>query len=527
MTEKPSILRSTVFLMVLSVLSPVAGMALQMALAYVYGAGPMIDGFRVGILLVEFGKQFFLGQIVVAVIVPVLTEHRAGDDMPGGLRLAFTSGVILLLLLSPAILIGLLAPSVLQGFLAPGLEAAGAETARFFLRVFALTLVVLCFTGIANGILHGYRVFWLSRTRQIVRNLLVILCVVALGAYLGRWAIAAGVLAGTVLGALIGGYWLVRAVRSSDVPLREMARLRLSPELVEMGKTALPLIGALVAAQWFMVVLYRSMSAFPAGTLANFGYSWKLRQLGTLLPICLSTVLFPSFSECAAEGRVEVLRRLCGRFTRFILFLSVPTAVFIYVCARPLSDLVFLRGEMTVEETRQIALFLGIFAFAFPADAIAMLAMKVSFAMKDSLGPCVRQVITAGGLTAFVALVPGPENSSSVLIAYCALVWCSTVFLMVYLHLRYGLWGGRQMRVYVAKLVPTAAVFALVAIGLFHLMSGEVGGRSLWRQLALVGCVGTAGTVALMGAGLLLRVSSAQEIWEMVRARVLGKESRK
>ena len=517
MSENRSIVQSTAVLLTLAVLSPAAGMALQMVLAYIYGSGPLVDGFRVGVLLVQFGRQFFLGQILVAIIVPMLTEHRAQGELLTGLRLAFTAGLFLLVFLTPAMLVALFRPSWLQSLLAPGLNGGGGRSARFFIRVFALTLVALCFTGIANAILHGYRVFWLKRTRQLLRNFIVIVCILIAGAYAEYWSLAAGVLLGTIAGVGIGAYWLLKALGDSNIGPCDIMVPHFSRELFRMGKMALPLMGALISVQWIMVVLYRCMSAFPAGTLANFGYSWKLRQGGVLIPICLSTVLFPSFSRCAAEDDISELRRLCGRYTKLILFISVPTAIIVYVCALPITEVVFLRGEMNVASVQQIAFYLSIFAFVMPAQAIMRLATKVSFAMKDSLGPFFRQLIIAAGITAFAVMATELENSSTVLVTHTGLFWGSTLFLLTYLQIRYGLWTSQRMQGFLFRMGLLGAVFAAATVAGLHAAQSAITPNSIWGRVGVLAFVGLLGAGVLMSVGLLLNFSCARDIWDYGR----------
>jgi peptidoglycan biosynthesis protein MviN/MurJ (putative lipid II flippase) len=66
-----SVLAETSGLVALSVLSPVAGLAVEMALAWRFGTSAVVDAYRVTVLLVVFVQQLFVTAILPFVIVPI------------------------------------------------------------------------------------------------------------------------------------------------------------------------------------------------------------------------------------------------------------------------------------------------------------------------------------------------------------------------------------------------------------------------------------------------------------------------
>ncbi len=77
-------------LTVLAVLSPVADLAVEMALAWRFEASSMIDTFRIASLILVFGNQLFLSQLLPNIVVPLLSEYRAKVIEREGWRLAFS-----------------------------------------------------------------------------------------------------------------------------------------------------------------------------------------------------------------------------------------------------------------------------------------------------------------------------------------------------------------------------------------------------------------------------------------------------
>ena len=56
--------RAAIALTVLSLLSPIAGMAVEMALAWRYGTSSVADAYRIGAMLLLMGQQLLVLQIL-------------------------------------------------------------------------------------------------------------------------------------------------------------------------------------------------------------------------------------------------------------------------------------------------------------------------------------------------------------------------------------------------------------------------------------------------------------------------------
>ncbi|MBV8771850.1 MAG: hypothetical protein JO166_05900 [Deltaproteobacteria bacterium] len=127
----------------LSLLSPVAGMMVELALARRFGTSAPVDAFRVSIAIVHIGQQLFLS-VLPCVIVPLFVDQQSN----GNEAAAWQSSIELVrLAVIPTSLISLILfafPRAAVWLLAPGLEAQRREWACFFLRWFSLSLVPLC-----------------------------------------------------------------------------------------------------------------------------------------------------------------------------------------------------------------------------------------------------------------------------------------------------------------------------------------------------------------------------------------------
>src|SRR2546422_4715208 len=135
----------------LAVLSPLAGLAVEIALAWRFGASPTVDAFRIGMLLLVFGQQLFVIQILPHAVVPVFAEYRGRGQEKEAWHVVLS---VANLLLVPAILFSVLVffhPEPIVGLLAPGLAGEARETDAVVVRRVVPAGSVPAWNGVAAG----------------------------------------------------------------------------------------------------------------------------------------------------------------------------------------------------------------------------------------------------------------------------------------------------------------------------------------------------------------------------------------
>jgi putative peptidoglycan lipid II flippase len=508
--------RSAALLTAFSVLSPLSGLAMEMVLAWRFGATGTVDAFRTATMLAALGTQLFFSYVLPHVIVPLFAEYRAKDMECRGWRLAFSATLILSLIALVFAGWVWLAPDTLVGWLAPGLAAAGREDARLLIRCFSLVLLLMAWCGMASGILSVYRIFWLSAVAQMLPNLLLILTIVAAGEAAGAWVLALGVLLGYLAMLPLFIYGLARVGKDARIGLSECLKFASKDDLLRALHLSLPLLLTIFIGQWSTIIINRTLSAMPAGTLAEFGYAWKLLGLVSLLPAGLATVIFPAFSEAHANDDPAELTRLALRALRMTLFLTLPLAMLLIVERVQVVQLMFGRGGMTVGAVSETGLLFGILLFGAPAGALSVALSKVAFAMHDTKSSTALALLSAAAFTLLLPHAAERGGAPAVAWVYSAIIWGCALLLLGYLIARYRVMpvagvlrsGGLLAALGIMAALPVMAVRAL-----FALYAPLPFGLAL-LEMALSGLVFMAAGLALSRA---LGVGEAAEIVRYIK----------
>jgi putative peptidoglycan lipid II flippase len=437
-TERPyATARAATALTVLTVLSPIAGLMVEMTLAWRFGASTAVDAFRIASLILLLGNQLFFGQLLPNVVVPLVCEYRAKGIEREGWRLAFSFGGILGFVSFIFVIWVWLNPDILIGLLGPGLADSGKADAILLIRYFSLAFVLMVWSGVIGGVLYAYRIFWQPAASQLLTNLFVIAAIFSIGSRWGSGSVALGVLLGSFVMFVLHLYFLGHIANTSGIRLLACMKLGAWRGVIKAVRLSLPLIGMIFISQWSIIIINRTLSELPSGTLANFGYAYKLLMLVGILPASLATVIFPTFSEAQAHNNSSELSRSITRAIRMTLLLTMPLSVVLFVDRFPLVSLLFDRGVMSSNAVAEISQLFGVLVMGAPAGALMAILYKVSFSVQDTKSPAIATFISALVITWLVPFASGIAGASGVAWTSTAISWASVLGLLAYQVWRY------------------------------------------------------------------------------------------
>src|SRR5712692_10467137 len=89
------VVAQTAILTSVQILSPAAGLLAEIVLAWRFGASGVVDAYRLTVLLLVYGQQFFVSHILPFVIVPIFAECRAKNREQDAWAMADAIGWVL------------------------------------------------------------------------------------------------------------------------------------------------------------------------------------------------------------------------------------------------------------------------------------------------------------------------------------------------------------------------------------------------------------------------------------------------
>lgn len=511
---RKGLLRSTLVVSSLTVLSRVTGLVREQVRGYYLGTGDASDAFTIASSIPNMLRRLFAEGAMTAAFVPVFTGLQ--DDGDRARLSRFFSGFMTLfvLLMIGVTLLGVLVaePLVVHVFAGRFHEIPGKVDLTVGLtRVMFPYLLLVSVAAILQGTLNSFRIFGPSAFTPVLLNLINIGAVIAFWRYFPNpaWALAVGFLAGGV----VQMAFQIPYLRRQGIRFRPMLTGWRDPAVREVGRIFVP--GIFSAGIYTINVTISEVIAtrLEPGSAAALQYSLRLQELVLgVFAVSVATVILPTMSQQAHRKDMAALKDTLLFSIGLLGFVTIPATIGLLLLGEPLVRLLFQFGQFGAESTRMTS-----FALYFHAAGIFFIAMQrnvvqVFYSMKDLKTPTIVAgvVMVAHVLLCLALAVPlrlgGVALAGSIAAAFnvLALYWL--------LRRRIGRLDTRRLlRSLGRTAAASAAMAAVIAIprvaGVFDTASraATIG----W----MVVVIGAAGAVYLVAS----RALGSEELGEFVR----------
>jgi putative peptidoglycan lipid II flippase len=131
-------------------------------------------------------------------------------------------------------------------------------------------------------------------------------------------------------------------------------------------------------------IVDQSMAALlPAGSVASLNYGNRVIALPiTLLSTALSTALVPYFSKMVAHQDWSGLDRTLKRYFLLCLAITIPIAVGFFFLAKPITQLIYQRGNFSEADTLLVASIQSMYAIQIPFYVCNILVIRLISALQ-------------------------------------------------------------------------------------------------------------------------------------------------
>ena len=487
-----------------TLLSRVTGLARDIVLAAVLGAGPVADAFFVALRLPNHFRAIFAEGAFNSAFVPAYARIRQqGGADPAKLfadrvfTLLFASEVILVafaLIFTPAV-ISLLAPGFSED---PGRFGLAVELTRITFPYLLLVSLVTLYSGILNAISR----FAAAAAAPILLNLsmMATLAVAVLFPTPGHAAAWGVLMAGILEVLLVGGDAFRQGVMTVfrwpkwDEDLKRFFRA-LGPAIVGSGGVQIALFADTIIA-----------SFLAAGALSALYYADRLNQLPIgVIGIAVGTVLLPAMASRIAGGDEAAARRAQNRAIELTLLLSIPCLVAFLLIPELIMRALFMRGQFTAADATAAGQTLAAYTLGLLPFVLIRSATATFLARGDTATPVKASLTAMAVNVAFKIMLMGSLAQVGLALATSIGAWLN-LGLVVWFAARRGHFTlDPALRSAMAKLAVAGIVLAVV----IWLAQGEVARRfadgpwpdeSTLAVLAVIGAIVYGATVlALFG----------------------------
>jgi len=381
------LLKSTVTVGWMTLISRILGLVRDIVIARVIGAGVGADAFFVAFKIPNFMRRLFAEGAFSQAFVPVLSDYRATKE-PDTVRalIAAVSGMLggILLLVT---LVGVLAAPLLVTIFAPGFldEPIKFDMAADMVRITFPYLLFISLTALVAGVLNSYGRFAVPAFTPVLLNICLIAATLWIAPGLDRPVMA---LAWAVF--LAG----ILQLAFQLVPLRRMGFLvrprweKRNPGVERIRRLMLPAIFGSSVAQINLLFDTLIASFLVTGSVSWLYFSDRLMEfpLG-VFGIALATVILPSLSRDHAAQSQERYTATLDWALRLVVLITVPAALGLCLLAGPMLTTLFQYGAFSANDMAMSRLSLMAYALGLPGFVLVKVLASGFYARQDTRTP--------------------------------------------------------------------------------------------------------------------------------------------
>ncbi len=372
-------------------------------------------------------------------------------------------------------------------------------------------LFFVCLTALFSGVLNAMGRFAAAAAAPVLFNVFSIAFMLLLTPYTPNpgFALAWGVTVSGVAQLLL----LIVAMRRAGMRIR-LPKPRLTERMKKLFRRMAPgLVGAGVT-QLNVSIDIIIGTLLPAGSVSILYYADRVNQLPLgVIGTAAGTALLPAITKHIALGEEGAAMASLNRALESVLMLTLPAAIGLAVAARPVMDVLFVRGAFSLHTATLAGHSLAAFAIGLPVFALVKILTPGFFGRGDTVTP-LKIGILAVALNLALNLVfmhplkaVGPALATSLSSAFNA------VLLIYLLHRRGHFSLDAPARHRVPRILLAGGVMALALYGVEMLLPP---GKTTIPEFLLLTLVGG---IAYGGSGILLRAFDLSELTALLRRR--------
>jgi putative peptidoglycan lipid II flippase len=340
------LLGSSVIVATMTMLSRILGLARDVVIATLFGAGSHADAFFVAFKIPNFLRRLFAEGAFNQAFVPVLAEMSAQDNKELLKETVSKVAGSLLLILTLVTVIALVAAPVLALVFAPGFSGDGNKLGLTadMLRITFPYLLLISMTGFLGSLLNHAKRFVIPALTPVLLNLSLITAALWLAPQMTVpvMALAWGVLAAGIL------QLALQLPFVAQLGLLVRPRLGFSNVRVkQVMKLMLPAMFGVSVAQINLLLDTVLASLLQSGSVSWLYYSDRLMELPLgVFGIAIATVILPGLSQRHATKSPQAFSDTLDWALRMVLLIGVPAAIALALLAEPLITTLFHYGAM-------------------------------------------------------------------------------------------------------------------------------------------------------------------------------------
>jgi len=514
--KQHSVVKSAIYFASGTLVSRILGLARESILVAVFGK-TICDAWFAAFRFPNLFRRIFGEGALSACFIPLYVEYKEKGDIKSLSQLTVGVLSLLLIILIP---LNVVVIATIDQFVPLWVGGRGfsevpgkLELTVQMTKIMFPFLLLVCLFAFFMAVLNAHKKFVMSAVAPSLFNLTLILF--SLYCYYTD-QISGIILAWSVIAAgFVQFIVLVPPFLRLGIPYDFSFKYITSEPVRRTLKAFLPSILGLGIVQIMALINVNFASRLAEGSVTHISLADRILELPlSLVAVSLGTVLLPTLSEKLGASFVELNNEL-NKNLKVLLFLSVPSAIGMWMTAEILVRVLFERGAFTHDQSVIVAGIVQVYAFTLLWASLARVMSQAFYAHKNTTTPALASL---AGLILHLVLAPqlmiiygiyGLVGST----AAASFVNCTFLFAMY--RVKYGRYSFPSLLVFFGR----CALAGLAIVGVCYTAQYFLPQNNFYeRLLALAVAVGFS-IVGYFSLSLVFRIDEAHVVLRKLKRR--------
>lgn len=377
------IAKTTIALMIITILSKVLGFGREIMLGSVYGATQYADVYLVALEI----PAIIIASIATAIsttYIPLFYDikEECGEER----AMKFTNNLVNIVAIMCIIfvLLGLIFTKSLVKVIAFGFEGETLQLAVKFTRVLLLATLFIGIGYITTSYLQIKDNFAIPGLIGLPYNIIIIISIylsVKYNIYILAW--------GTLIA--YASQLIIQLPYAKKNGFKYKLELNLKDKyLKEMIIIVTPIFIGVAVNQINALIDKSLASTLAEGSIAALNYANKLNWfIITIFIASIASVIYPKIAELSTKNKKEQLLDTITTCVNTVVLLVVPISVGAIILANPIVKILFQRGEFDERAVKMTSIALVFYSLGMLAFGLRDVLSRAFYALKDTKTPMI------------------------------------------------------------------------------------------------------------------------------------------
>ena len=494
------ILKTAGFMVMVTLLAKFCGLVRDSFIAAFFAIGIESDAFMTASRVPTMLFDVVIGGVISASFIPIFNSVREKQDSRAAKTFADKFITLILVISCITAVLGIMFARPIVDFMASGYEP---EKAALTVRLTQIMFPMIIFTGLAFsfvGVLQSHGEYKIPSLISLVSNLAIILYFLLFGKKFGVYGLSITMVAAWGLQVLV------------QVPSLVKFRFYPKPDLRFFDaniKSALLLAGPMLISTWvqplYSIINSRIASGIN-GAVSTLEYANRLYiMVAGTFSFVVTNLIFPKLAQAMAKGDETESRELMVMSIKAICFVILPVMALFIILARPITAVLYERGNFVAENTAAVSAALACYCTGMIGLAINEILSKIFFSKQNSKTPMINSVISMiFNIVLAYILFPVLKTPGLALAAAGGSVFNALLNAIALKRIIPDLLSGNDLKD-IAKTVVSAVIMCIVTLIAYNAAKGFIGGTFIMNILLCAVC-GSIGLIAYFVVAVILKI---------------------